>query len=77
MGLFVRTIGIACAEAKITLANIAYNIDRLIFHERRAATGYLRLATTFSNRIARKSHFKAALTAPEVLLTPCQCQAAR
>jgi IS5 family transposase len=39
MGLFVRTIGIARAEAKITLANLAYNIDRLIFHERRAATG--------------------------------------
>ena len=39
MGLFVRTIGIARAEAKIGLANLAYNIDRLIFHERRAATG--------------------------------------
>ena len=39
MGLFVRTIGIARAEAKITLANLAYNIDRLIFHERRAAMG--------------------------------------
>lgn len=38
MGLFIRTIGIARAEAKITLANLAYNIDRLIFHERRAAT---------------------------------------
>ena len=39
MGLFVRTIGIARAEAKITLANLAYNIDRLMFHERRAAIG--------------------------------------
>ncbi len=39
IGLFVRTIGIARAEAKITLANLVYNIDRLIFHERRAATG--------------------------------------
>ena len=39
MGLFVRTIGIARAEAKVTLANLAYNIDRLIFHERRAAVG--------------------------------------
>ena len=37
MGLFIRTIGIVRAEAKITLANLAYNIDRLIFHERRAA----------------------------------------
>ena len=39
MGLFVRTIGIARAEAKITLANLAYNIDRLIFQERRSAMG--------------------------------------
>jgi IS5 family transposase len=38
-GLFIRTIGIARAEAKLTLANIAYNIDRLIFHERRMTTG--------------------------------------
>ena len=39
MGLFIRTIGIARAETKIALANLAYNIDRLIFHERRAARG--------------------------------------
>ena len=39
MGLFVRTIGIKRAEAKITLANLAYNMHRLIFHEQRAATG--------------------------------------
>ena len=38
-GLFIRTIGIKRAEAKLTLANLAYNMDRLIFHERRAATG--------------------------------------
>lgn len=38
-GLFIRTIGIARAEAKLTLANIAYNMGRLIFHERRMATG--------------------------------------
>lgn len=38
-GLFIRTIGLARAEAKLTLANIAYNMDRLIFHERRVATG--------------------------------------
>ena len=37
-GLFIRTIGIARAEAKLTLANLAYNMDRLIFHERRVAT---------------------------------------
>ena len=39
MGLFIRTIGIKRAEAKITLANLAYNMKRLIFHERRAAAG--------------------------------------
>ena len=38
-GLFIRTIGIARAEAKLTLANIGYNFDRLIFHQRRAVTG--------------------------------------
>ena len=38
-GLFIRTIGSARAEAKLTLANIAYNFDRLIFHERRRAVG--------------------------------------
>jgi hypothetical protein len=42
MGLFIRTIrtiGIKRAKAKITLANLAYNMHRLIFHERRAAKG--------------------------------------
>lgn len=38
-GLFIRTIVLARAQAKLTLANLAYNFDRLIFHERRAATG--------------------------------------
>jgi IS5 family transposase len=38
-GLFIRTIGIKRAEAKLTLANLAYNMDRLIFHERRAVPG--------------------------------------
>jgi len=39
MGLFIRTIGLKRAQAKITLANLAYNMSRLIFHERRAMTG--------------------------------------
>jgi len=38
-GLFIRTIGLARAEAKMTLANLAYNFDRLVFHERRKVTG--------------------------------------
>ena len=33
MGLSIRTIGIKRAEAKITLANLAYNMNRLIFHD--------------------------------------------
>ena len=36
-GLFIRMIGIARAETKLTLANLAYNFDRLIFHEHRSA----------------------------------------
>ena len=36
-GLFIRTIGLARAEAKLTLANLACNFDRLIFHERRCS----------------------------------------
>lgn len=39
MGLFIRTIGLHRAEAKITLANLAYNMHRLIFHERRNVMG--------------------------------------
>ena len=39
MRLFIRTIGIKRAEAKVTLANLAYNMHRLVFHERRAAMG--------------------------------------
>ena len=38
-GLFIRTIGLARAEAKLILANLAYNVDRLIFHETRSAIG--------------------------------------
>jgi IS5 family transposase len=39
MRLFISTICIKRAEAKITLANLAYNMNRLIFHERRATMG--------------------------------------
>jgi len=38
-GLFIRTIGLARAKAKLTLANLAYNFDRLVFHERERAKG--------------------------------------
>ena len=36
MGLFVRTIGLDRARTRIGLANLAYNFQRLVFHERRA-----------------------------------------
>jgi len=39
MGLYIRTIGIKRAETKIMLVNLAYNMQRLIFHERRVAKG--------------------------------------
>nr|WP_234810830.1 transposase [Sphingobium herbicidovorans] len=38
-GLFIRTIGLARVEAKLTLCNLAYNFNRLIFHERRESMG--------------------------------------
>ncbi|MCZ8227661.1 transposase [Novosphingobium sp.] len=38
-GLFIHTIGIARAQAKLTLANLAYNFVRLIFHQRCATMG--------------------------------------
>lgn len=37
MGLFIRTIGLARARVKIGMANIAYNITRLVWQERRRA----------------------------------------
>ncbi|HSM30419.1 MAG TPA: IS5 family transposase [Woeseiaceae bacterium] len=37
MGLFIRTIGMARAMTKIGMANIVYNIKRLIFLQRTAA----------------------------------------
>ncbi len=37
MGMFVRTIGIARASMKIGMINLAYNISRYVWHERKAA----------------------------------------
>ena len=37
MELFIRTIGIARARVKIRLANLVYNIKRLLFVRRMAA----------------------------------------
>ena len=36
-GLFIRTIGLARAKAKITLANLAFNMNRFVFHQTRSA----------------------------------------
>jgi transposase, IS5 family len=35
MGLLIRTIGLVRATAKITLANLTYNMRRLVWIERR------------------------------------------
>jgi hypothetical protein len=40
MGLFVRTIGIASATMKIGMANLAYNITRYVWHEKKAAAAW-------------------------------------
>ena len=37
MGLFIRTIGIARATTKIGMANIFYNMKRLIYLDRMTA----------------------------------------
>lgn len=37
LGLIIRTVGLKRAEAKIGLTNLAYNLQRYLFHERRAA----------------------------------------
>lgn len=38
MNLFIRTTGLAKAHAKISLANLAYNVKRLIWLQRMQAT---------------------------------------
>ncbi len=38
MGLLVRTIGLARATAKLTLANLAYNLSRLVWIEGRSVS---------------------------------------
>ena len=37
-GLTIRTIGLARAETKLSLAVLAYNIDRFLFLKRRRCT---------------------------------------
>ena len=75
MGLFVRTIGIARAEAKITLANLVNNIDRLIFHERQAVTGELRAAKVLSGWVSQKHRIRTATTEQDAVLRPNQRRA--
>ena len=36
MRLFVRTIGVVRARAKIGMANLAYNLSRYVWHEGRS-----------------------------------------
>lgn len=44
--LFISTIGIALARAKVTLANLAYNWECLMVFDRRAITAKVRLRST-------------------------------
>lgn len=64
-GLFIRTIDIARAEAKLTLANLAFNFDRLIFHKRRPAPG----ADPHQDRCARNraQELKRSAETPKLL----------
>ncbi|EEY24727.1 predicted protein [Brucella sp. F5/99] len=41
MGMFVRTIGIARAAMKIGMVNLAYNISRYVWHEKKAAISFV------------------------------------
>lgn len=61
-GLFIRTIGLARAEAKLTLANIAYNFDRLIFHERARAMRGVRPESGKDSEISSKCRILGSLT---------------
>ena len=38
MGLFIRTIGLERATVKIGLANLVYNMQRYVLHERKQIT---------------------------------------
>lgn len=57
MGMLIRTIGINRAEAKITFVNLAHNMNRLIFQERRAAGGGVseNLGTTAKGQKKRRT----------------------
>ena len=37
MRLFIRTIGLVRAKVKIGMANLAYNLTRLVWHQGRGA----------------------------------------
>ena len=72
MGLFVRTIGIARAEAKITLANLAYNMHRLIFHDTRDTNGNGITASSLTRKSRKCSKIegpKPSNTAAAILMT--------
>ena len=50
MGLLMRTISLERARMKIGLANLAYNFQRLVFHERRTVVACLCLGTVHRGR---------------------------
>ena len=51
MDLSIRTIGLERAATKMTLANLTYNMKRLIFHERRCTLGCVLNRPGFSGEL--------------------------
>ena len=52
MGLFIRTIGLARARTKIGLANLVYNMKRVLFLQKQALV--LRPAVGLAARARRR-----------------------
>lgn len=61
MGLFVRTIGIARAKVKIGMANLVYDIGRLVWQERRRGLAYSTIAPGADHRRRGASKAKPCL----------------
>ncbi len=67
MGLFIRTIGIARATTKIGLANLAYNMKRLIYLDRIAITRPTAERADYCAAQAKKSPPDDLIPAPKWL----------
>jgi hypothetical protein len=61
MGLFVRTIGLARATTKIGMANLVYNVKRLIFLRTRVAA-LPEIGATLPKYVADNSYPRSSAT---------------